>query len=185
MATITVTFEAPPVTTHTIQVINTDGTVSPSGQVSVNNGANQSFNITAPTGKHIDEVYADGTSVTNTSSFVTSDNVHGSYTFYNVTGNHTFFVTYAVDDTPGGDAVTDFVESSVSIAPNPATDRILISSPKPIETLEIFDLSGRRVLLAQPNESSVEQTVASLESGVYFVKMLTGGETVMRKFVKR
>ena len=184
-AYITVTFEAPPITNHTIQVINTDGTVSPSGQVSVSNGSNQTFTITAPAGRHINEVYADGVDVTATANFVTTDNIHGTYTFYNVTANHTLFVTYAVDDTPGDDAVADYAESSVSIAPNPATDHVLISSPMPIETLEVFDLSGRRVMTAVPAGNMLQLAVSDLESGIYFVKLLTGGETVVRKFVKR
>lgn len=183
-ATITVTFEAPPVTTHTIQVINTDGTVSPSGQVSVNNGNNQAFAITAPTGRHIANVYADGVDVTASANLVTTDNVHGTYTFYNVTSDHTFFVTYEVDGTPGEDAVADFAESSVSVAPNPATDHLVISSPRPIELLDVFDLSGRRVMSVAPADCTLQFSVRDLESGVYFVKLLTGGETVVKKFVK-
>lgn len=184
-AYITVTFEAPPVTTHTIQVVNTDGTVSPSGQVSVTDGANQIFTITAPSGRHINEVYADGVDVTATANFVTTDNIHGTYTFYNVTSDHTLFVTYAVDDTPGDDAVADFAESSVSILPNPATDNVVILSPKPIETLEVFDLSGRRVMTAVPDGNSLQLSVKELEGGVYFIRMRLDGETVVRKLIKK
>ena len=182
-ATITVTFVAPPVTTHTIQVVNTDGTVSPSGQVSVNNGANQSFTINAPSGRHINEVYADGVDVSSTANFVTTDNVHGTYTFYNVTSNHTFFVTYQEDGQDDG--IGSFAEGTVSIAPNPATDQVLVSSPKPIEMLEVFDLSGRKVMTALPDGNTLQLAVDNLESGVYFVKLLTGGETVVRKIVKQ
>lgn len=185
MATITVTFEAPPVTTHTIQVINTDGTVSPSGMVTVNNGDNKVFTITAPAGRHIDVVYADGVDVSASTNLVTSDNIHGTYTFYGVTSDHTFFVTYAVDETPDEDAVADFDENSVDITPNPATDHIFITSPKPVEMLEVFDLSGRRVMTVASGGNTVQLSVGDLESGVYFVKLLTDGETVVRKFVKR
>lgn len=182
-AYITVTFEAPPVTTHTIQVVNTDGTVSPAGQVPVSNGANQVFTITAPAGRHISEVYADGVDVSSTANFVTTDNVHGTYTFYNVTADHTFFVTYQEDSQDDG--IASFAESSVSISPNPATDHILVSSPKPIEMLEVFDLSGRKVITAVPDGNTLQLAVGSLESGVYFMKLLTGGETVVQRFVKR
>ena len=184
-AYITVTFEAPPVTTHTIQVINTDGTVSPSGMVTVNDGNNQAFTITAPAGRHIDVVYADGVDVSASSNLVTFDNAHGTYTFYSVTSNHTFFVTYAVDDTPSEDAVADYAETSVSTAPNPATDHVTVVAPGTIDLLEIFDLSGRCVLRALPNESSAVLNVASLDSGVYFVKLQSDGNAVVRKFVKR
>ena len=182
-AYITVTFEAPPVSNHTIQVVNTDGTVSPSGQVSVSNGSNQTFTITAPAGRHINEVYADGMDVSSTANFVTTDNVHGTYTFYNVTADHTFFVTYQEDGQDDG--IGSYAESVVSISPNPATDHVLVSSPMPIETLEVFDLSGRRVMTAVPAGNTLQLAVSDLESGVYFVRMLTGGETVVRKLFKK
>lgn len=183
MATITVTFEAPPAVLRTIQVINTDGTVSPSGMVTVNNGENQAFTITAPTGRHISSVYADGVDVTASANLVTTDYVHGVYTFYNVTSDHTFFVTYEVDVEPDG--VADLADGSISIAPNPATDNVAVTSPQRIELLEVFDLSGRRVMSVVPADCTLQLSVSDLESGVYFVKLLTGGETVVRKFVKK
>ncbi|MBP5400298.1 MAG: T9SS type A sorting domain-containing protein [Bacteroidales bacterium] len=183
IASITVTFEAPPAVLRTIQVINTDGTVSPSGMVTVNNGDNQAFTITAPTGRHIANVYADGVDVTASANLVTTDNVHGTYTFYNVTSDHTFFVTYAVDEDPDG--VAEFAESSISVTPNPATDQIVLSSSQPIALAEVFDLSGRRVMSVAPADCTLQLSVSDLESGVYFVKLLTGGETVVKKFVKK
>ena len=182
-STITVTFEAPPVTNHTIQVVNTDGTVSPSGQVSVSNGSNQTFTITAPAGRHINEVYEDGVDVSSTANFVTTDNVHGTYTFYNVTADHTFFVTYQEDGQDDG--IGSYAETPVSIVPNPTTDHVLVSSPMPIETLEVFDLSGRRVMTAVPAGNTLQLAVSDLESGVYFIRLLTGGETVVRKLIKK
>lgn len=183
IASITVTFEAPPVVLRTIQVINTDGTVSPSGMVPVNNGENQAFTITAPVGRHIAHVYADGVDVTAASNFVTTDYVHGTYTFYNVTSDHTFFVTYEVDVEPNG--VSDLVANSISVTPNPATDQIILSSPQPIELAEVFDLSGRRLMSVASADCTLQLSVRDLESGVYFVRLLTGGETVVKKFVKK
>ncbi len=64
-----------------------NGTISPSGAVVVNSGANQSFTITPNTGYHILDVLVDGASV----------GALASYTFTNVTANHTISATFAIN----------------------------------------------------------------------------------------
>ena len=79
--------ESVPVVTHTINASSgVNGSISPSGAVSVNNGANQLFTITANTGYHVADVLVDGLPVVT----------EGTYTFTNVTNDHTISVTFAV-----------------------------------------------------------------------------------------
>lgn len=61
------------------------GTISPSGRVSVTEGGSQSFYITPDYGYYIVDVLADGVSV----------GAVNSYTFYNVTANHTIYAVFA------------------------------------------------------------------------------------------
>lgn len=61
------------------------GTITPSGNVSVNYGENQSFTITPDEGYMISQILVDGTALTST------DN---TYAFNNVTGNHTISATF-------------------------------------------------------------------------------------------
>ena len=87
------------ITAHTIRAvfrINTfiitataeaNGTISPSGGVSVNYGANQQFILTPSTGYHTDSVIVDGSKV---DSSVT-------YTFRNVTAAHAIRVTFKIN----------------------------------------------------------------------------------------
>jgi hypothetical protein len=85
--TIAVTFA---LNTYTITATaGPNGSISPSGAVSVNEGANQSFTITPNAGYHVDTMTVDGGSVAPATS----------YTFTNVTGNHTIDVTFLVDPT--------------------------------------------------------------------------------------
>ena len=67
-----------------------NGTISPSGEVSVIHSANQSFTITPNANYHIDQVLVDG--VNNAEAVA-----NGSYTFENVTANHTIVVSFAID----------------------------------------------------------------------------------------
>jgi hypothetical protein len=75
-------------TTHTITAsAGTNGSISPSGAVIVNDGANQSFTITPDAHYHVADVLVDGVSV----GAVTS------YTFTGVTADHTIAASFAID----------------------------------------------------------------------------------------
>jgi len=76
---------APPVTFTITASAGANGSISPSGSVVVNQGANQSFTITANSGFAVSAVTVDGASV----GAVTS------YTFSNVQANHTISATFA------------------------------------------------------------------------------------------
>jgi hypothetical protein len=65
----------------------TGGSISPEGLVGVNNGGNQEFTIAPNIGYHIVDVQADGVSV----GAVTT------YTFTNVTSNHTISASFAIN----------------------------------------------------------------------------------------
>jgi hypothetical protein len=74
------------VPTYTITAsAGTGGTISPSGSVSVTSGGSKSFSITPKSGYTISEVTVDGT----------SEGSLRSYTFSNVTANHTIAASFA------------------------------------------------------------------------------------------
>jgi|GEM_PF-6224532 len=76
-----------PVGTHTLTATaGTGGAISPSGSIAVNSGTNKTFTITPNTGYSIANVKADGISVGNLPS----------YTFSNVTANHSLEATFAI-----------------------------------------------------------------------------------------
>jgi hypothetical protein len=76
------------VTTYTISAsAGTGGSISPSGSVSVNHGANKTFAVTPNTGYGVSNVLVDGVAVGAVSS----------YTFSNVTANHTISAIFAVN----------------------------------------------------------------------------------------
>jgi parallel beta-helix repeat protein len=88
--TISATFAALPTFTITASA-GSNGTISPTGPVTVNQGANQAFTITPNSGYVVSTVTVDGTSV----GAVTS------YTFSNVQANHTISASFtaSVSDT--------------------------------------------------------------------------------------
>jgi alpha-tubulin suppressor-like RCC1 family protein len=64
-----------------------NGSITPSGAIQVNSGANRSFTITPAAGFHVADVLVDGTSVGAVTTF----------TFSNVTANHTIAASFAID----------------------------------------------------------------------------------------
>ncbi|HXY54423.1 MAG TPA: Ig-like domain-containing protein, partial [Nitrospirota bacterium] len=80
--TISTTFAANPVITASA---GANGTITPSGSVSVTYGANQTFTFTPATGYYVSAVTVDGVNV----------GLPNSYTFYTVTANHTIAVAFA------------------------------------------------------------------------------------------
>ncbi|MBI4810334.1 MAG: T9SS type A sorting domain-containing protein [Ignavibacteriales bacterium] len=63
------------------------GTITPAGLIYVNHGGDQAFTITPNIGYHLDELFVDGVHVDSTTS----------YTFENVSSDHTIFANFAID----------------------------------------------------------------------------------------
>ena len=84
--TISVTFEANPMVVISAST-GPNGTISPSGEVAVLSGANKSFTFAPAAGYRVAEIIVDGV----------SKGVATSYTFSNITGNHTISVTFTLD----------------------------------------------------------------------------------------
>ncbi|RMI02884.1 MAG: choice-of-anchor D domain-containing protein, partial [Calditrichaeota bacterium] len=99
-----------------------NGTITPSGSISVPGGSSQTFNITPDSGYHVADVLIDGGSI----GAVTS------YTFGNVSANHTIEASFAINTytilagagsngsiTPSGSVVVNHGDNqSFSISPN-------------------------------------------------------------------
>lgn len=89
--TIAVTFEEIPANQFQITAsAGSNGTISPNGIVNVISGNNQTFTITPALGYHIDSVLVD-------EIFDASATTSGTYTFTNVTANHTIRAVFAIN----------------------------------------------------------------------------------------
>src|SRR5208283_4138058 len=83
--TVTATFSAPQPTLYTVTATaGTGGSITPSGSTTVNSGSSQTYTITPASGYSIATVTVDGASAGAVSS----------YTFSNVTANHTISATF-------------------------------------------------------------------------------------------
>ncbi|MDD3845044.1 MAG: hypothetical protein PHC90_01645 [Syntrophorhabdaceae bacterium] len=109
--TITVTFKQKPATTYTIDAsAGSNGTISPSGSVSVTSGGSQTFTISASNGYEVADVLVDGQ----------SQGATATYTFTNVTANHTISVTFKKPATKY--TITASAEAGGTISPDGVTE---------------------------------------------------------------
>jgi hypothetical protein len=81
-------------------------------------------------------------------------------------------------------AIETIETDKFTVYPNPAKDEIFIQSEKPIEKVEIIDLSGR-VMINSKWSNGQSINVSSLPAGVYLVKIQTSAGVVAGKIVKQ
>ena len=93
------------ITTYTIvSSAGQDGSVSPAGFVSLTHGADQTFTFIPDTGYHIENIVVDGSSAGAVSS----------YTFTNITADHTISASFAVNSY----TITASAESNGTVSPS-------------------------------------------------------------------
>ncbi len=99
--TLGVTFaeDSQPVKTYTIEAVaGSNGTISPNGTTTVEEGGSVVYTITPDTGYHISDVIINGTRVIGDElAYIVNT---GKYTFTNVNRNHTIQVEFEMDGAP-------------------------------------------------------------------------------------
>jgi trimeric autotransporter adhesin len=71
---------------------------------------------------------------------------------------------------------------AIVIHPNPANDILFIDGLSNTAKAEIFDISGKLILIKQFNSNQID--ISPLAKGLYFIKLSTAEGSVVRKFVK-
>ncbi|MFP4555848.1 MAG: Ig-like domain-containing protein [Bacteroidales bacterium] len=73
----------------------------------------------------------------------------------------------------------------VLLYPNPASQHLVIESPKLIQTITIVDISGRVVWNGNFNKKAIVIPVAWLKNGIYLVSIECNNQKVTQKFIKQ
>ena len=100
------------------------------------------------------------------------------------------FGTMAAQDTvdnPNGISSFNMPTANVSVYPNPTSGQLTVNSNEAIQSIIIYDLSGRVVMTQDVNvETTANLNVANLNSGIYFIKtQLVNKQTKTSKFIKQ
>ena len=90
----------------------------------------------------------------------------------------TFMVRVCVE---GGEGISE-LNSSVDIYPNPAKDQLFIETATEIEEVSVYDIYGREQLAVRSQQSI---NVSELSDGVYFVKVKSENNEIVKRFIKK
>ena len=75
-------------------------------------------------------------------------------------------------------------KNGFSLSPNPASDMLDLQAPSPIESVWIYDATGREVLRRGVSGSRASVSVGELPEGLYFVSVRAGGRVWSGKFIR-
>jgi hypothetical protein len=70
----------------------------------------------------------------------------------------------------------------VRIFPNPANEILNFYTTEAIQTLEIIDVSGKRLYFEESPESSID--VSQLQPGIYYLRFMVGDSVESKIFQK-
>ena len=75
------------------------------------------------------------------------------------------------------------LNSSLNIFPNPAKDQLFVETEMSVEEISVYDVFGRQQLAISGQQSAVD--VSNLSNGVYFVKVKSENNEVVKRFIKK
>ncbi len=79
----------------------------------------------------------------------------------------------------------DFKIEGLTAYPNPANSEWVISTKDQIiNSIEVYNILGKKVISLQPNALSVKVDASSLSTGMYFSTIITESGTVSKKLIK-
>jgi len=83
--------------------------------------------------------------------------------------------------------ITELEDVSISLYPNPATNKVKVEADQIVSELSLFSAIGQRVELIENNSTKrIELELSGLPQGVYYVHLkLITGEMIRKKLIKR
>ena len=171
---------------HTVTAsAGANGSIDPSGAVTVSHGADQTFTFTPAANYHVSDVTVDGSPVALASS----------YTFTTVTANHTIDVQFALDVAAvGADRPTNFGLRVASANPTSGRTTLELAIPEDAEVdVRVYDTRGRLVRRLATGSygpgrhlldwDARNASGAASGSGIYFAKLVAAGRTYLVRLV--
>jgi len=176
--TIAATFEEIPTTYTITATADENGTITPSGEVTVEEGEEQSFTISASEGYRIASVIVDAaTANENVTEAVIAAN--GIYTFENVTADHTIAATF--EEIPTSYTITATADENGTITPS---GEVTVEEGEEqsftISASEGYRIASVIVDAATANENVTEAVIAA--DGVYTFENVTADHTIAATF---
>lgn len=105
---------------------------------------------------------------------------------YSASSSDTFNQVASLTLDPTG--IKDINKNSISIQayPNPSSDMVMVKAKgsETLQQVEVYDITGRKVLSTTPNANTANINVAELHSGIYSIQVLTAKGSGTARLVK-
>lgn len=88
-------------------------------------------------------------------------------------------------DSCGVLGITEAVSEQIHVFPNPAGNRIFITSSLPVSRLILFNISGQKMAEEQVSGTAVQLNCSAIPSGLYILQIDTQKGTFRRKVLKK
>ena len=97
------------------------------------------------------------------------------------------FITTVEEKPENPDGNIEIAENNFNIYPNPVNDRLYIETESEIEEVVVYDIFGRcqNLKISETQKLRNSINVTELNSGVYFVKVVTEKGEAVQRFVKK
>ena len=110
-------------------------------------------------------------------------NTQYCFTVTAVSGNAESEKSAAACATTWVDAIEE-LSASFNIYPNPVSDKLYIETETEIENVVVYTITGVVAQQSTANGQQLTIDVANLNSGVYFVKVVTANGEVVKRVLK-
>lgn len=152
-----------------------NGSIEPSGRIPVYSGSSQTFSITPLENHQIASLELDGECIID--SLVQDDEGYWHLTLSDIVEDHYLGVSFLLDDN-----LLENHEDYVLLYPNPAANEVNLASKGQINRVDVYTQDGR-VIWSQRDIHThlVHIGLESFRNGLYFVRVETAQETVVKK----
>lgn len=79
--------------------------------------------------------------------------------------------------------INEFQNGSISVYPNPASDRIVVKAENIINNIEIYNAIGQLVDRVKPCSFTTEISISNYNNGIYFVKVSHNNSSTINKLI--
>jgi len=81
-------------------------------------------------------------------------------------------------------AINQIAQNSMSIYPNPVNKVLYLKSIDEILRITVYDVAGNQIMTVNPDSKTYELSFEGIKSGLYYIKVQTKNNTIVRKITK-
>ena len=82
--------------------------------------------------------------------------------------------------------INEITSTNLTLYPSPATTTLDVANvPENVESVEVLGMTGQKIYSQMlSHQTSTQLDVSYLSQGMYFLKLQSGKDTIIKKFVK-